>query len=134
MSYNHAAAAAAGPAPTLKDEQILTAQDLKKRLDAGDVTICDVRGAGEVAESGKITSDKWMNIPLPELDAALKLSPAEFKEKYLLPKPDPAGAIVFHCAHGRRGAIATALADSMGYSKSANLTGGQTAWKAAYPE
>ena len=121
--------------PTLKEDQQINIEDLKKRVENDDVIVVDVRSADEIASAGRIASNKWLNIPLTELGDALKMSPEEFKEKYVLAKPDTAGNdFVFHCAHGRRGAKATALAISLGYTNSVNLTGGQSVWKAAYPD
>ena len=118
--------------PTLREEQLITAGDLNRKIDKDDVIVVDVRDADEIAIVGKVTSKKWLNIPLYKLGDALKMPPSDFKEKYLLEKPTAEGSnFVFHCNHGRRGAKATALADRLGYTKSANLTGGHVAWKAA---
>lgn len=129
MSGHHSA----GDAAALNDNQLITAEQLKPRLN--DVIVVDVRSAEEIAQSGRVGSKTWANIPLPELADALKLPPSEFQKKYSISKPDDSNdEIVFHCAHGRRGGKATALADSLGFKKSVNLVGGQTAWKNAYPE
>ena len=128
MSGHHSA----GEMPVLKDNQLINVDTLKQKLD--DVTVIDVRSAEEIAQSGRIGSKRWTNIPIKELPDALKMSPSEFQQKYLVSKPDENDEIVLHCAHGRRGGNATLQADSMGYSKAFNLVGGHSAFKQSFPD
>ncbi|KAJ1719181.1 Thiosulfate sulfurtransferase/rhodanese-like domain-containing protein 3 [Coemansia erecta] len=84
--------------------------------DNREIFIVDVRNPSEFS-GGSIP--RAVNIPLPDLDAALELPPAQFKTKYGFDLPDPASTdkgLVVHCQMGGRAAkAANALVDKKKY-------------------
>jgi len=107
-----AAWAAAGR--TLETLPAIDADELARRLEAGDVALIDVRGRAEW-EAGHIPAAT--NIPLPELDARLGEVPGD--------RP-----VVLQCATGGRSAIAASVLQARGFARAINLEGGITAWQA----
>ncbi|XP_066954464.1 rhodanese domain-containing protein CG4456-like isoform X1 [Macrobrachium rosenbergii] len=65
-----------------------------------DFTIIDVRNPGEIEHEGHIPGAH--NVPLPELDDALKMSDDDFNSKYGFDKPKDGDSLVVHCQKGSR--------------------------------
>lgn len=93
----------------------ITSAELRARYDAGDVTLIDVRGAGEW-QSQHIPGVQ--NIPLGYLSERLDEVPRD--------RP-----VVVHCESGSRSAIAASLLAANGYDDVRNLTGGFVDWSRA---
>ncbi|XP_078525582.1 thiosulfate:glutathione sulfurtransferase [Lissotriton helveticus] len=108
---------------TMSQVKVISYEDLKKVT--GKVPIFDVRSPEEVS-NGKIPSS--VNIPVDEIDQALKMDPEDFKKKYAVNKPTPGDDIVVHCQMGRRGARAAEIAMAQGFSKVQNYAGGYKEW------
>lgn len=75
--------------------------------------IIDVRSADEVAGGAIPTS---VNVPLDQLEEALKLTTDDFAEKYASPKPIPSNRIVTYCLRGKRAENAAGIFQSHAYS------------------
>ncbi|KAJ1080841.1 hypothetical protein NDU88_001030 [Pleurodeles waltl] len=103
--------------------KVISYEDLKKVT--GKVPIFDVRSPEEVS-NGKIPST--VNIPVDEIEQALKMDPESFKKKYTVNKPKPEDNIIVHCQMGRRGARAAEIAMAQGYAKVQNYAGGYKEW------
>ncbi|XP_058457050.1 uncharacterized protein LOC131434400 [Malaya genurostris] len=89
--------------------------------------LVDVRGVEEVAETGQIPTS--VNIPLPNLEQALKLSDDEFKSKFGRSKPQSDTEIIFHCKLGGRAQKAADTAIGLGYKNARNYKGSWTEWE-----
>ncbi|XP_033830317.1 thiosulfate:glutathione sulfurtransferase [Periophthalmus magnuspinnatus] len=90
------------------------------------LVLIDVRGKDEYRD-GHIAGS--VNIPLDTVEAALSMSPEEFKAKYGVTKPQTdATELVFHCKMGRRGDVATKKAHEMGYINARNYPGPYKEW------
>ncbi|XP_078087994.1 thiosulfate:glutathione sulfurtransferase [Mustelus asterias] len=90
------------------------------------IQLYDVRQPEEVAE-GKIPTS--VNIPLGQVEVALKMDAGPFQETYNSQKPkkeDP--NIVFHCQTGIRSLTALETARNLGYSKARHYQGGYVEW------
>ncbi|MBN3319529.1 TSTD3 protein, partial [Atractosteus spatula] len=91
-------------------------EKLKQLLAARDeVVVIDVREPWELREYGQIPGS--VNVPLGQVDQALKLDPKEFKEKYGSDMPSQSENIIFSCLAGVRSKKALDIAVSLGYSK-----------------
>lgn len=90
------------------------AAELAKRMQAGDVTVLDVRGRSEW-EAGHLPNVE--NIPVGSL--------AERMDE--VPRDRP---VVVHCQSGARSAIAASVLRAKGLTDVVNLTGGFVAWQA----
>lgn len=99
--------------------EIITAEELKKRLDAGeDVHLVDVREPEEHEEfniGGQlIPLGRFKNLDVDELDP--------FQEE----------EIILYCRSGKRSGQAAQMLETMGYSKVKNLAGGMLKWQELY--
>lgn len=94
------AAPAPRPYPAAEFDQLLP------RVLADDVLLIDVRNRSELLDPGRIPNS--LNLPLPELAAALALPPGDFYDKYGFALPPPEQEMVLTCRSGRR--IQTAAA------------------------
>jgi hydroxyacylglutathione hydrolase len=112
----HDAFAAAGA--NLATVENITAQDLAKQIDAGAVSVLDVRRAVEFAE-GHI--EGAANIAHTRLLARLDELPAEKADKSGKP-------IAVHCRSGERSSYAVAALHRLGYP-AVNVLGGFLAWE-----
>lgn len=65
---------------------------------------------------------------MPTLEEALKLSDAEFKEKYGCNKPTSDQEVVFHCKMGGRAGRAAETATSLGFKNVKNYKGSFNDW------
>jgi rhodanese-related sulfurtransferase len=95
--------------------QNLTASDLKTRLDAGGITLLDVRTEEEL-ELARI--DGAVHLPLAELSSRM----AEL---------NPAAPIAVLCHHGVRSELAGRLLERNGFTDVSHLIGGIDAWSQA---
>jgi rhodanese-related sulfurtransferase len=94
----------------------ITAEEVKKRLDAGDnLHLVDVREPSENAEfniGGKlIPLGKIRSMDVPELE--------DLKDQ----------EVICYCRSGARSGQACMILESMGFSNTKNLVGGMLAWK-----
>jgi rhodanese-related sulfurtransferase len=85
---------------------------LKSLLDAGEVTLLDVRGPDEVA--------------IAALPGAVHIPMAEIQSR--LAELDPAASIVVLCHHGVRSEMAGRFLERNGFTAVAHLAGGIDAW------
>ncbi|MGH0184686.1 UNVERIFIED_CONTAM: hypothetical protein FKN15_064650 [Acipenser sinensis] len=84
-------------------------------LESHNIQLFDVRSLEEF-QAGRIPSST--NIPLGELDQALKMESETFKKLFKVEKPEKQDSnIVFHCQSGRRSATALETAVNLGYTK-----------------
>jgi rhodanese-related sulfurtransferase len=89
--------------------------EVQARLGRGEIVLVDVREPNEIAAEripGAVA------FPMSVFDPAA------------LPAPD-AARVVFHCAGGKRSALAVARCQAAGVPAGAHLRGGLAAWKAA---
>jgi hydroxyacylglutathione hydrolase len=110
-----AVAAWAAGGRELEKVDAITAPELARRIEAGEVNVLDVRGQVEW-ETGHIAGAR--HIPLGYLPNRLEEVPAD--------RP-----LVVHCQSGGRSAIAAALLQREGIKGVLNLAGGIGGWKAA---
>ena len=85
---------------------------LKALLDAGEVTLLDVRAPEEIAIAALPGS---VNIPMSEIQGRLS-------------ELDPAKSIVVLCHHGMRSEMAGRFLERNGFTAVAHLAGGIDAW------
>ena len=102
----------------------LTVEQLQAEIEAGDVTVIDIRDVRERWEKGAIPGAKSMPRGMLEFWFAPE-SPyfrggLEFDRRYVL-----------HCAGGQRSALAAAVLQDLGYTDVAHLEAGFNGWKAA---
>ncbi|XP_078068756.1 thiosulfate sulfurtransferase/rhodanese-like domain-containing protein 3 [Mustelus asterias] len=103
----------------------VTYQELKQLLKSKTIVI-DVREPWEIKESGKIPGS--INVPLEQMEQALKLNPSKFLETYNGMMPSTSDKIVFSCVAGIRSKKALDAAASMGYSSALHFPGGWEEW------
>lgn len=104
----------------------ISREQLKQLLASRTGVVIDVREPWELREYGIIPGT--VNIPLGQVDMALRLNPEEFKEKYGGDKPSHSDNIVFSCLAGIRSKKALDTAVSLGYSKVQHYPGGFEDW------
>ncbi len=98
--------------PRTNQEDEITVEELKKRLDQGeDIFILDVREQQEY----QISNLNGHLIPLNELSSRVN-------------ELDSAKEIIVHCKTGNRSSRAVAMLRQMGFKKLKNLSGGIIAW------
>ncbi|XP_059574837.1 junctional adhesion molecule A-like isoform X1 [Alligator mississippiensis] len=91
-------------------------EDMKALVASGGARIFDVRSPEEVA-NGHIANS--INIPVTEIEEALKMDPETFKMKYAVDKPQvDEKNFIFLCKAGRRSAFAVEIAKTLGYTNS----------------
>lgn len=99
----------------------ITAEELKKRLDAGEeLHIVDVREPHEREEF----NIGGIHLPLGDIRAMQVDELEEFKDKEL----------IVYCKSGNRSGQACMLLDSMGFTNTKNLEGGMTNWRAKFEQ
>jgi len=96
--------------------QTITAEEVKKRLDAGEnLRLVDVREPAENAEfniGGKLVPlGKIRTMDVPELE--------DLKDQ----------EVICYCRSGSRSGQACMILDSMGFANTKNLTGGMLGWQ-----
>lgn len=97
----------------------------KKQAGDAQTYILDVRGTDEVA-NGAIPSS--VNVPLDQLESALKMSAEEFKATYSAPKPATADHVVTYCLRGMRAEKAAAALQTGGYTNVDVYPGSWAEW------
>ncbi|GCB60024.1 thiosulfate sulfurtransferase/rhodanese-like domain-containing protein 3 [Scyliorhinus torazame] len=103
----------------------VTYQELKQMLKSNTIVI-DVRESWEIKEYGQIPGS--INVPLGQVEQALKLKPSKFMETYNGKMPSTSDKIVFSCLAGIRSKAALDAAVSMGYSRALHFPGGWEEW------
>ncbi|MGH0190693.1 UNVERIFIED_CONTAM: hypothetical protein FKN15_048703 [Acipenser sinensis] len=99
---------------TVSQDKVVSYEQLKKMLESHNIQLFDVRSLEEF-QAGRIPSST--NIPLGELDQALKMESETFKKLFKVEKPEKQDSnIVFHCQSGRRSATALETAVNLGYT------------------
>ncbi|XP_066954467.1 rhodanese domain-containing protein CG4456-like [Macrobrachium rosenbergii] len=88
----------------------ITFEELSGKKDS--FKIIDVRNPGELESEGHIPGAH--NIPMPELEEALKLDNESFSAKYGFGKPEAGDTVVTHCQKGARARKAGDLVASTG--------------------
>ncbi|BFF98067.1 rhodanese domain-containing protein [Drosophila madeirensis] len=91
-----------------------------------DTYLIDVREKEELRQTGSIPAS--LNIPLPELDKALRLDSKEFKSSYGRDKPAKDSKIIFSCRSGKRVLEAEKIAKAQGYSNVVIYKGSWLEW------
>ncbi|XP_074794839.1 junctional adhesion molecule A-like isoform X2 [Natator depressus] len=110
----------------LEARNIISYKDVKALVTSGNARIIDVRLPGEVA-NGRIANS--VNVPVAEVEEALKMDPETFKMKYGMDKPRMDDEnLIFYCQRGKRAARATEIAMTLGYAKARNYAGSYEEW------
>ncbi|XP_034104588.1 rhodanese domain-containing protein CG4456 [Drosophila albomicans] len=91
-----------------------------------EIYLIDVRNQDELKATGTIPAS--LNIPLPDLDAALKSSAEDFKQKYGREKPGNNADIIFTCRSGKRAKEAEAIAKNAGFTNIRVYSGSWLEW------
>ncbi|KAM8709773.1 hypothetical protein ACLKA7_016558 [Drosophila subpalustris] len=91
-----------------------------------EIYLIDVRNQDELAATGKIPAS--LNIPLPDLDKALKLSSQDFKQNYGREKPENDADIIFTCRSGKRAQDAEVIAKNAGFTNIRVYSGSWLDW------
>lgn len=103
-----------------------TYEDIKDIPNHPEAYLIDVRNPDELERTGVIPAS--INIPLPELEAALSKSNDEFKAAYKRPKPKEDSYIIFSCLAGGRAQRATEQAIANGFVNAKAYKGSWTEW------
>ncbi|KAG7475031.1 hypothetical protein JOB18_022193 [Solea senegalensis] len=106
---------------------IVTYKQLRQLLTAQNAVVIDVREPWELRDFGSIPGT--VNVPLAQVNTALQLSPAEFKEKYGGEMPERTDTVVFTCLAGIRSKNALIAAVSLGYTDVQDYSGGWKDWE-----
>ncbi|KAK9975339.1 hypothetical protein ABG768_023391 [Culter alburnus] len=105
---------------------IVTYEQLKDMMSAGSVQLFDVREPDEL-EAGFIPGA--INIPLGDVEQALRLSPDQFRERYGVTKPHRDDSdFVLYCQRGIRSLTALETARALGYTRARHYAGGFNEW------
>jgi len=104
--------------------QTITANSAVQFFGDKDTVFIDVRGTGEIANSGTIKGA--LVAPLPEFATHAKPDGSS-----LLPAADAGKRIIVVCASGARSGAAAQQLVKAGYDNVANLSGGIGAWARA---
>ncbi|RNF26093.1 Heat shock protein 67Bb [Trypanosoma conorhini] len=113
-------------------QKLLTYEDVKAVVESklkGQLPrthLIDVRGQDEVQSTGIIPGA--LNLPLDQLEAALKSEPGQFKEKYAVPKPPQEDTLIMYCLMGKRAEKGEKVARECGYADTAVYPGSWTEW------
>ncbi|KAF0299942.1 Thiosulfate sulfurtransferase/rhodanese-like domain-containing protein 3 [Amphibalanus amphitrite] len=101
-------------APSPRPYPAVEFEELLPRVLADDVLLIDVRNRSELLDPGRIPNS--LNLPLPELERALAMSPGEFFDRYGFVLPAPDQEMVLTCRSGRRIQTAAARLIPDGYT------------------
>ncbi|KAI5618684.1 thiosulfate sulfurtransferase/rhodanese-like domain-containing protein 3, partial [Silurus asotus] len=101
-------------------------EQVKKLLVARAGVVIDVREPWELREYGRIPGS--INVPLGQVNEALRLKPDEFKEKYGGEMPSSGERLVFTCLAGVRSQKALEAAQTLGYPNAQHYPGGWQDW------
>ena len=102
----------------------LSVEELQAEIEAGDVTVVDIRDIRERWERGAIPGAKSM--PRGMLEFWFDPESPYYKGGF-----DFGNRYVVYCAGGGRSALATRALEDLGYTNVAHLTVGFNGWKAA---
>ncbi|EDW18173.2 rhodanese domain-containing protein CG4456 [Drosophila mojavensis] len=91
-----------------------------------EIYLIDVRNPEELTATGSIPSS--LNVPLPELEAALNSDSEEFEKKYGRAKPANDANIIFTCRSGRRAQEAAEIAKTVGFTNLSVYRGSWLEW------
>ena len=122
MSESRPKAAAEMVAEAKGRVENLTPEQVAAELDAGDVTLVDIREDDERVQSGAIPGA--VRAPRGMLEFWADPASPYHREEF-----DPARRTILYCASGGRSALAADTLQRMGYGNVAHLDGGITAWK-----
>lgn len=102
----------------------LSVDELQAEMEAGDVTVVDIRDVRERWDKGAIPGARSMPRGMLEFwfdpDSPYFKGDLEFGHRYVL-----------HCAGGQRSALAAAVLQDLGYTDVAHLAVGFNGWKDA---
>lgn len=101
----------------------LSVDEVSQALEAGEVTLVDLREPEEVAREGAIPGAVLAPRGMLEFWA----DPAS---PYHRAELDPARRTILYCASGGRSALAARSLQQLGYTEVAHLDGGLKGWKA----
>jgi len=101
-----------------------TYEEVKEIPNHPEKYLIDVRNKDELARTGVIPAS--INIPVPELEAALNMNDNDFKTNFNRPKPAQDTELIFHCMAGGRAKRCADVAQGLGFS---NVKVYQGSWK-----
>jgi rhodanese-related sulfurtransferase len=101
----------------------LTISDVIARIDAGEMTLIDVRDHSELAQTGRAKGA--LHIPLMRLSMMADPRHPDFDARLKTDKP-----VALYCASGARSGMAANILKKLGYAETHNL-GGLHHWAAA---
>ena len=104
--------------------------ELKTIIANNSALLIDVRQPEELLHEGYIKAPQFVNVPLPEVEEAMKMDEKTFEEVFGIEKPKWNDEIVVYCKAGVRSARAKSIMDSFGYKDIENYTGGYMDWVA----
>ncbi|XP_017101302.1 rhodanese domain-containing protein CG4456 [Drosophila bipectinata] len=107
-------------------ETMATYEQVKDVPNHPEIYLIDVRRPDELQETGSIPAS--INIPLDELERALNLDSASFKNKYGRPKPEKNTKIIFSCKSGNRVLEAEKIAKTLGFTNVVIYKGSWKDW------
>jgi rhodanese-related sulfurtransferase len=102
----------------------LTAEEVAREVEAGGVTLVDIRESEEREQQGAIPGA--VSAPRGMLEFWADRSSPYHRQEF-----DPAQRIILYCASGGRSALAVQTLKQLGYGSVAHLDGGFRAWKEA---
>jgi rhodanese-related sulfurtransferase len=102
----------------------LSVEELQAEIEAGDVTVVDIRDVRERWDMGAIPGSKSM--PRGMLEFWFDSESPYYRDGLATD-----GRYVLHCAGGHRSALATDVLQQLGYTNVAHLTVGYNGWKDA---
>ncbi|XP_072316764.1 thiosulfate sulfurtransferase/rhodanese-like domain-containing protein 3 [Eucyclogobius newberryi] len=112
---------------TIPSSTDVSYEELKQIVDGKNkAVVIDVREPWELREYGAIPGA--VNVPLGQINTALRLDTEEFKEMYGDEMPQPTDSIVFTCLAGVRSKTAMETASSLGYKSVQHYPGGWQEW------
>jgi len=118
-------------APILENGiEIITKEQLQQKLAnkqklQNKSYLIDVREGYEYANAKIETA---VNLPLSQIEAAIKLTPEEFQKKYNFPKLQVTDEIITYCRSGVRAQKAAILFKKLGYQQVKNYKGSALEW------
>uniref|UniRef100_A0AAZ3P903 Rhodanese domain-containing protein n=1 Tax=Oncorhynchus tshawytscha TaxID=74940 RepID=A0AAZ3P903_ONCTS len=111
--------------PPITDSEVSYKQ-LKTMFPSSSIQLFDVRNPDEF-EAGHIPGST--NVPLGELQKALRLSSDQFKQRFGVRAPHKEdSSIVVYCQRGRRSATALDIMWALGFSRARHYAGGYSDW------
>ncbi|CAL4183872.1 unnamed protein product, partial [Meganyctiphanes norvegica] len=100
--------------------------ELQKKLDAGEITLIDVRNPGELIRDGRIPYAK--NVVLMSLGGTMMLSPEEYEARLGFKKPELDSPIAVMCLAGIRSLTAQCALKGIGYTNIRKYKGSFEDW------